>query len=274
MRDREKRVSTETIANSPMVEFRNVRKVFIKDGRQVPALGPVSFSVARSEFVAILGASGCGKSTTLNMTAGLMRPTAGTVLFDGRVVRSVNRQVGYLTQKDSLLPWRTIAENVALPLEIQSVTGSERRDRIATLIEAVGLQGFERHYPSEISGGMRKRAGIARMLVAAPDVLLLDEPFAALDAQLRGNMHQQLLDIWQSDRKTVVFVTHDLGEAVKLADRIVVMTARPGRIKAVYDVPLPRPRDLRELEFAEVFIAAQRDLSRLMEAEDPERNAA
>src|SRR3569833_1608088 len=139
------------------------------------------------------------------------------------------------------------------------------------MLAHVGLDGFERHYPPEVSGGMRKRTGIARMLVAAPEVLLLDEPYAALDAQLRAVMHQQLLDLWQSDRKTVVFVTHDLAEAVKLADRIIVMTAQPGRIKTVYEIPLPRPRDLRELEFSERFIAAQRDLSRLMAQEEPER---
>ena len=258
----------------PMVEFRNVRKSFVKDGESVPALGPVSFSIQAGEFVAILGASGCGKSTTLNMSAGLMRASAGTVLFAGTPITAVNSRVGYLTQKDSLLPWRTMAENVALPLEIKRVAKAERDRRVAAMLRQVGLEGFERHYPPEVSGGMRKRAGIARMLVAAPEVLLLDEPYAALDAQLRASMHQQLLDLWQSDRKTVIFITHDLGEAVKLADRILVMTPRPGRIKAVYDVPLPRPRDLRELEYSNVFIAAQRDLARLMEQDDCHRSAA
>ncbi|TCR62547.1 ABC transporter ATP-binding protein [Bosea sp. BK604] len=255
------------------IVFRDVCKTFFKEGKAIPALGPISFEVERSEFLAVLGASGCGKSTTLNMTAGLMKPNRGEVLFDGVKVTGINTKVGYLTQKDSLLPWRTVFDNVALPLEIAGIPRREAADRTAKMLAAVGLSGFEKHYPAEVSGGMRKRVGIARMLVSAPATLLLDEPFAALDAQLRGQLQQQLLDIWQNDRKTVVFVTHDLGEAVKLADRILVLSRRPGRVKGVLKVPLPRPRHLEELEYSPEFLTIQRELAAMLRQAESEEAA-
>jgi NitT/TauT family transport system ATP-binding protein len=249
------------------VAFENVAKSFRRDGRRIEALGPVSFTVRPGEFVALLGPSGCGKSTTLNMTAGLMAPTSGRVLFDGRPVDAVNTRVGYLTQRDTLLPWRSVAANVAIPLEIQGVPKAARQAQVAQALEAVGLADFARHRPAELSGGMRRRVALARMLIAAPDTLLMDEPFGALDAQLRMVMQQHLLDLWQRLRKTVLFVTHDLAEALILADRILVFSARPGRITASVAVPLPRPRRVSQLQFEPEFLRLQRALWDMLHAE-------
>lgn len=230
-----------------VIEFRGVSKRFWKGDRPVDALGQVSLAVRAEEFLGIIGPSGCGKSTLLNMAAGLQKPSSGEVLYHGRPVRDVNTDVGYLTQKDSLIPWRTVAGNVGLPLEVRGVGGQRRRELVASWVQLVGLQGFEHHYPSELSGGMRKRAALARMLVYDPGVLLMDEPFGALDAQLRLVLHEELLRIWGQRRKTIVFVTHDLTEAISLADRVVVFSARPGRITLIEEVQLPRPRQLERL---------------------------
>jgi NitT/TauT family transport system ATP-binding protein len=237
----------------PALEFVGVTRNFGHGPGLVQALGPATFNVGRGEFLALLGPSGCGKSTTLNMIAGLSPPSSGTVRFLGAAVTQVNRRVGYLTQKDSLLPWRTVADNVMLPLELQGIKPRERADRAADMLNRVGLTGSGARYISELSGGMRKRVALARMLINAPETLLLDEPFGALDAQLKLVMHQQLLDLWQAERKTVLFVTHDLAEALSLADRIIVLSARPGRVKGVFRVPLPRPRDVIELQFDPAF---------------------
>lgn len=261
-------------SSTAAISFQQVQKIFRKGGASLPAFGPVSFDVAPGEFLAILGSSGCGKSTSLNMTAGLMAVSSGSILFGGKPVDGVNTEVGYLTQKDSLLPWRSVADNVALPLEIRHVGRDERAERTRRALEQVGLTGFENHYPAELSGGMRKRVAIARMLILAPGTLLLDEPFAALDPELRGQMQQILMTIWQNDRKTVLFVTHDVVEALKLADRIVVLTERPGRIKAIYQVPLPRPRTLEDIEFAPEFVHAQKEVTQLLRARASSLEAA
>ena len=247
-----------------MIEFRDLRKSFRRGSVVVDALGPVSMKVKPGEFVALLGPSGCGKSTTLNMTAGLMRPTGGTVWFDGAPVTKVNTRVGYLTQRDTLLPWRSVSGNVSIPLEIQNVPRERRREMVQEALESVGLTEFANHHPAELSGGMRRRVALARMLVSAPDTLLMDEPFGALDAQLKMVMHQQLLNIWQTHRKTVLFVTHDLAEALMLADRVVVLGARPGRIRKDFQVPLGRPRDVFELQFEPSFAAMEKELWEVM----------
>jgi len=246
------------------IEFRDVRKSFRRGGTVVEALGPISFHIRPGEFLALLGPSGCGKSTTLNMTAGLMRPSGGTVLFDGVPVTEVNTRVGYLTQRDTLLPWRSVAGNVAIPLEIQGWSGKRRDERVRQALVSVGLTDFAAHRPAELSGGMRRRVALARMLVSAPDTLLMDEPFGALDAQLKMVMQQQLLDVWQAERKTVLFVTHDLAEALMLADRVVVLGARPGRVKAAFEVALGRPRDVFSLQFEPSFVAMEKQLWELM----------
>ncbi|MBI2907819.1 MAG: ABC transporter ATP-binding protein [Chloroflexi bacterium] len=210
-------------------------------------------SATDGEFVAIVGPSGCGKSTLLNMVAGLMRPSSGRILYGGSPVTSVNTCVGYSTQKDNLLPWRTAYDNIGVALEIRKYPGSKRRELIAQYIEMVGLTGFEKHYPNELSGGMRKRVALARTLIYQPETLLMDEPFGALDAQLKLVLHDELLKIWEATRTTILFVTHDLTEAITLADRVVVMSARPGRVKLVHAVPLSRPRDVFQVRFSSEF---------------------
>ena len=230
-------------------------KTFQVRGTEVEALQPVDLEVGREEFVALVGPSGCGKSTILNLVAGLLTPSAGKVLYDGQQVTGPNRRVGYLTQKDTLLPWRSTADNIRIALELKcrATPRAEAADRVAQMMELVGLRGFEHHYPAELSGGMRKRAALARTLIYEPETLLMDEPFGALDAQLKLLMLDQLQRLTQHRRMTVVFVTHDLGEAITLADRIVVLSARPGRIRAVHEVRLPRPRDVFKIRFTEDF---------------------
>jgi NitT/TauT family transport system ATP-binding protein len=235
------------------IEISDVAKRFAARGRQVEALGGVSLEVAQGEFVALVGPSGCGKSTLLNMVAGLMTPSAGTVAYAGRPVRAVNRDVGYMTQSDALLPWRTAEANVMLPLLLRGQGRAEARARARAQLERVGLTGFADAYPRELSGGMRKRAALAQLLVYEPETLLLDEPFGALDAQLKLVLAQELAQLHARTRKTVLFVTHDLGEAIALADRVVVFTGRPGRIKRMEQVDLPRPRDMFRVRFEPRF---------------------
>ncbi|MEU5401443.1 ABC transporter ATP-binding protein [Streptomyces sp. NPDC005963] len=241
---------------NPILEFHDVSKVFFKGSQQIHALSQVTAEVGDGELLAIVGPSGCGKSTLLNLAAGLMKPGTGRLLYRGRPLTGVNTEVAYITQKDNLLPWRTVEDNIGLPLNLGGrarLSKQERHERIARQIELVGLAGFEKHYPSELSGGMRKRAQLARSLVYEPDVLLMDEPFGALDAQLKLVLQAELLRTWEGTGKTLVFVTHDLTEAISLADRVIVMSARPGRIKAVERIDLPRPRDPFSIRFEPGF---------------------
>ena len=228
--------------------FEGVFKIFtaadaLRRRPSLVAVRDVSLDVFRGELVTLLGPSGCGKSTLLNMLAGLAAPTAGRVVFQGHTVTGPNTAVGYVSQDDHLLPWRTLLENVQLPLEFRGVPSRLRRERALKHIATVGLAGFEASYPHELSGGMRKRATVARALVADPDTLLMDEPFGSLDAQTRLVLQRELLRLWEGTGRTVVFVTHDLLEAIALSDRIVVLTRRPARVKRVRPVALPRPRD-------------------------------
>jgi NitT/TauT family transport system ATP-binding protein len=213
--------------------------------REVVALSDVSVSVADGEFLAIVGPSGCGKTTLLNIVAGLLPYEEGVVSIAGKKVQGPGIDRSVVFQHSSLLPWRSIAGNVRYGMELQrrfdKQTMTERTDKF---IKMVGLAGFERHFPSELSGGMQQRVNLARALASDPEVLLMDEPFAALDAQTREFMQAELLKIWSEARKTVVFITHQINEAVYLADRVVVMSPRPGRIKDVFKVPFPRPRTL------------------------------
>ena len=208
--------------------------------RQV--LDDVSLEVAPNEFVAIVGPSGCGKTTLIKIVQGLTRPTAGRVMVGGASVSDTPPDAGFVFQHDSLLPWRTVFDNVAFPLELKKAGRRRDRERIEHLISLVGLEGFGASYPHELSGGMRQRVNLARALAASPDVLIMDEPFAALDALTRAQMQTELLRIWSEEKKTVLFVTHQIDEAVLLADRVVTMTARPGRIAEIVKVSLPRPR--------------------------------
>jgi NitT/TauT family transport system ATP-binding protein len=227
-----------------------------RDGRQVLALSNVSLSVDEGEFVAIVGPSGCGKTTLLNIVAGLLPCELGTVSIDGRRIDGPGSDRAVVFQHASLLPWRTVAGNVRYGMELQRRFDKETMSRrTQDFINLVGLAGFERHYPGELSGGMQQRVNLARALAADPSVLLMDEPFAALDAQTRELMQSELLKIWAAATKTVLFITHQINEAVYLADRVVVMGPRPGRIKGIFRVPFPRPRALgvkRDQQFLQI----------------------
>lgn len=231
----------------PFIAFRNVGKTFHVEGRTVEAVRGVDLDVARGEFVTLVGPSGCGKSTLLNMVAGLFQPSTGSVSYAGVEVTRVNLKTGYMTQNDHLLPWRDVVGNIQVPLEIQGKPAAQMRERVRSLIELVGLTGFEKSYPAQLSGGMRKRTALARLLAYDPETLLLDEPFAALDAQLRLNMQIELLDLSRRLNKSVLFVTHDLDEAAAMGDRCVVFSPRPGTIRRIIESPLPRDRDLIRL---------------------------
>jgi ABC-type nitrate/sulfonate/bicarbonate transport system ATPase subunit len=211
-------------------------------GERVVALAPVSLSIPRGRFLTILGPSGCGKSTIFNIIAGLEMPTTGTVTLDDTPILGMSGVVSYMLQKDLLLPWRSIIDNVILGMEIDRVPRAEAKARALPLLERYGLGGFENRYPSELSGGMRQRAALLRTMLCDRDVILLDEPFAALDAQTRADMQEWLLDVWDDFKKTVVFVTHDVDEGVYLSDEIVMMSGRPGRILERVPIELARPR--------------------------------
>jgi NitT/TauT family transport system ATP-binding protein len=230
------------------IAIRDLEKTFVEGSREVSAVARVSLDVHEGEFVAIVGPSGCGKSTVLNMLGALVAPTAGQVLVDGQPVgERAPRQVGYVFQKDTVFPWRTVEANIALGLEYRGVPAETRAARVRESIALGGLQGFEQAFPATLSGGMRQRVALLRSLVVDPEILLMDEPFGALDTHTKLTLHAELLRLWEAKRQTVVFVTHDLSEAITLADRVVVMTRRPGRVKRIYDVKLPRPRDVIRL---------------------------
>jgi NitT/TauT family transport system ATP-binding protein len=252
---------TESVGAVAVIELTEVSKVFEARQNKVQALDRVSLSIRPNEFICLLGPSGCGKSTILNMIAALSRPSSGSVTIDGRSVDEARKEnkIGLVFQEAVLLPWRTVEENIALPLEVMKVPRNERVSRIKAALDLVRLNGFERSFPHELSGGMRQRLGIARALSFNPRVLLMDEPFGALDAITRDKMSIELLRIWELQQKTVVFVTHSIAEAAFLSDRVVVMSPRPGRIAAMVDNPLPRPRTFEVRDTPE-FVALQRRL--------------
>jgi len=220
------------------------------DAEQRWAVRGIQFEIPEGQFCSIVGPSGCGKSTLLSVIAGLLQPTGGGAFVNGQAVQGIDPRIGYMFQKDTLVPWRTALENVLMPLEI---AGRPDRAVAASLLAKVGLAGFERHYPRELSGGMRKRVQLARLLAQTPKTLLLDEPFGALDAQTKLIIHEEFLRIWEKSRQTVLFVTHDLAEAILLSDRILLVSPAPGRIQATYDVPIPRPRNVDSVMESPVF---------------------
>jgi len=225
------------------IEFENVSKRFtVRDQQkgavtEFTALHEVSLSVKTGEFLVVVGPSGCGKSTLLDLLAGLTTPSAGRILLDGKPITGPGMDRGVVFQQYALFPWRTALENVEFGLELRELTPKERRDRARSFLDLVGLSGFEQRYPHELSGGMKQRVAIARSLAYDPDVLLMDEPFAALDQQTREILQGELVRIWQSSKKTIVFITHGIDEAVCLGERVAVMTSRPGRIKTIIEVP-------------------------------------
>jgi NitT/TauT family transport system ATP-binding protein len=227
---------------SGRIDIEDLSIVFGRNGQTVEAVRRVDLAIAPGEFVALLGPSGCGKSTALNAVAGFVRPTSGRVVVDGEAVTGPGADRGMVFQQHSLFPWKTVMRNVEFGLKMRGVGRVQREGAARTYLHLVGLGGFEHAYPGELSGGMQQRVGIARVLVNRPRVMLMDEPFAALDAQTRMSMQELLLGVWQEVRTTVLFVTHDIDEALFLSDRVVVMTARPGGIRDIVDVKLPRPR--------------------------------
>ena len=229
------------------IRARDVRMDFaIADERgrkqQIAALQDFNLDIREGEFFTLLGPSGCGKSTFLNVLAGLARKTGGSISIDGQPASGINREQGVVFQGYALFPWRTVLENIEVGLEIRKIPRRERRETAEQFLHLVGLGGFGQRYPHELSGGMRQRVAIARSLAYSPSLLLMDEPFAALDAQTREILQSELLRIWEQHKTTIVFITHSLDEAIYLSDRIAVMTHRPGRIKSVLDIALPRPR--------------------------------
>jgi NitT/TauT family transport system ATP-binding protein len=238
------------------IEHLSKRYWFEREDREVLAVNDVSLAVEDGEFLAIVGPSGCGKTTLLNIVAGLLPYEDGTVSIDGKRVDGPGVDRAVVFQNSSLLPWRTISGNVRYGMEMQRrFDETTMRQRADHFVKMVGLSGFERHFPNELSGGMQQRVNLARALAADPKVLLMDEPFAALDAQTREFMQAELLKIWSQDRKTVLFITHQINEAVYLADRVAVMSARPGRLKGVFKIPFGRPRTLslkRDPQFLEI----------------------
>ncbi len=243
-----------------LLSIEGVRKEYQVRGKTVVALDGVDLTVAEGEFVTVVGPSGCGKSTLLNLIVGLLRANEGRIVFRGAPIDGICTKIGYVTQKDNLLPWRTLTENVEIALEIKGVAKEARRARAAELIERVGLGGFEDHYPHELSGGMRQRANIIRTLIYDPELILMDEPFGPLDAQTRIVLQDQLLKLWFASKKTIIFITHDLVEAIALADRVVLMSSRPGRIKSVEPIGIGRPRDVFKIHESPEFRIAYEKL--------------
>jgi NitT/TauT family transport system ATP-binding protein len=248
------------------LELIGISMVYSRRGKQFEALRNISLQVDAGQFISIVGASGCGKTTLLRIVDGLAMPTRGEVRVDGLAVTRPGPDRGFVFQSDALFPWRTVQDNVIFGLEVQGKSKREALERADRLINLVGLTGFEQHFPHELSGGMRQRANLARALTIDPDVLLMDEPFASLDAQTRELMQAELLRVWRSNRKTVLFVTHQIDEAVYLADRVVVMTSRPGQVKAVLDVDIPRPRDL-SVKRTPVFLELVDEIWKMIEEE-------
>ncbi|MCG7841362.1 MAG: ABC transporter ATP-binding protein [Methanomassiliicoccales archaeon] len=233
-----------------ILEIKDLKKSFPKKKGEMVAIADFDLNVEEGEFVCILGPSGCGKTTILRIIAGLEPPTAGNILLNGKEISEPGSDRGMVFQEFALFPWRTVRRNVEFGLELKGVPAEERRARTDRFIELVGLSGFEDYHPYQLSGGMKQRVGIARALANEPQILLMDEPFGALDAQTRNLMQKELLRIWSETKKTVVFITHSVDEAVFLADRIVVMTARPSSIGETYEIKWERPRDRASPEFA------------------------
>lgn len=242
------------------VELRQVTVAFRSGGTFTHALDGVDLRVEPGEFVALVGPSGCGKTTILNLLAGLIRPTNGELLRRGRAVTGPSKDIGYMLARSALTPWRTARKNVELGLELRGVPARRRRAQALGLLERMRVESFADHYPSQLSHGMQQRVAIARTMAIDPDLWLMDEPFGALDAQTRLRIQGEFLSVWEGSGRTVLFVTHDLSEAVLMADRVIVMSASPGRICLDRQIDLPRPRALRELRLDDGFVKIEREV--------------
>ncbi len=249
-----------------MIKIEGLEKIFFNEGREVVAVNDFSLNIKKSELISIVGPSGCGKTTVLNLLAGLESPTKGSIKINGDVIKGPGSDRGMIFQEGGLLPWRNVIRNVEFGLEIKGINPGKRRSVAKKYIKLVGLTGFEDSYPFELSGGMMQRVALARMLAFDPEMLLMDEPFASVDALTRENLQDELLKIWSEMKKTIIFVTHSIDEAIYLSDRVAVMSARPGRVKKVLDITLGRPREgIRALpEFArlreEIWEALQKEM--------------
>ena len=245
----------------PAIELRGVTKRFATShGGVYTALRDLSMTVMPGEFAAVVGPTGCGKSTTLGLISGLEPPSAGEVLVGGNAVDGITDGVGYVFQADAVFPWKTVLQNVAAGPRYHGASGAEARGQARDWIQRVGLRGFEDRYPHQLSGGMRKRVALAQTMINNPRIILMDEPFSALDVQTRSLMEDELLGLWAATSASVVFVTHDLEEAIAMADRVFVLTAGPGTVKAAYNVDLPRPRNVSEIRFEPGFARVYKEI--------------
>ena len=251
-----RRRAVDQSSGAAQIELTGVSKRFVTpSGTMFTALRDIDLSIGPGKFCAVVGPTGCGKSTTLTMVAGLDRPSAGTVRVGGQAVDGITPGTGFMFQVDALLPWKTVLGNVALGPVFRGVPKRDAQAAAREWVRRVGLAGFEDHHPHQLSGGMRKRVSLAAALINEPSILLMDEPFGALDVQTKAIMSNELLGLWEQTRPSVIFVTHDLEEAIALADQVVVLTAGPGTVKAVYDIDLPRPRGaVQEIRFAPRFL--------------------
>ncbi|MDO5845148.1 MAG: ABC transporter ATP-binding protein [Methanocorpusculum sp.] len=253
------------------VKIENATKIFSSKKGDTKALDNINLEIHDDEFVCLLGPSGCGKTTLLRMIGGLDVPTSGKVEIDGKIVDRPSPKMTMVFQEYSLYPWRTIAENVGFGLEMMGIEKSEREKIVSDRLKDVGLSEFGNSYPHELSGGMRQRAAVARALASDPAVMLMDEPFGALDAQTRNKMQNELLRLWESTKKTILFVTHSVDEAVYMSDKIVILTPRPGKIHKIYEVPLARPRDRTSVEFANIRKSVLKEIE-MLESENNSGN--
>jgi len=262
--------SDRAVGATPVLAFERVTCTFAgrQKGERYTAVADTSIAVAAGEFVSVVGPTGCGKSTLLNVAAGLLAPSSGRALVDGKPLEGINARAGYMFQSDALMPWRSALSNVAAGLEFHGVARAEAATRAREWLKRVGLRGFADRYPHQLSGGMRKRVALAQMLILDPEILLMDEPFSALDIQTRHLMENQLLELWSADRKSVMFITHDLEEAIALSDRVVVLSAGPAtRPIGEFPIDLPRPRDVAEIRLSPRFVDLHEAIWRVLKSE-------
>ncbi len=242
-------------ASTPAIALEDVTLRFLSpDGKATIALRDFNLTVNRGEFCAVVGPTGCGKSTTLGLITGLLKPTAGTVRVMGQPVEGIDPRLGFVFQSDAVFPWRNVLDNVAAGPMFRGQPKAQAHELARDWLRRVGLAGFEKHYPHQLSGGMRKRVALAQTFINKPEILLMDEPFSALDMQTRTLMQDELLQLWSASGGSVVFVTHDLEEAVALADKVLVLTARPATVKRVFEIELPRPRVMSQIRYEKQFM--------------------
>ena len=262
------------MTNTPAIELKNVTRQFLSpDGKAITALRDFSMTVARGEFAAVVGPTGCGKSTTLNLVTGLFKPSAGEVRVMGEPVNGIDKRIGFVFQTDALFPWRNVIDNVVAGPMFRGVPKAKAYAEARDWLARVGLSKFEKLHPHQLSGGMRKRAALAQTFINKPEILLMDEPFSALDVQTRAVMHTELLKLWSENRASVVFVTHDLEEAIALADKVYVLTAGPATVKSVYEIKLPRPRNVADIRYDKNFIDISKQIWNDLKGEVQEAQA-